>query len=674
MHHQKQIEYALRIGFEHFDTAAKLREMIGFCRTAGIREVQLVPVDLRRDVSVFLPRKELSARCRELTPIVKGLRKAGIQPGYCVLRTFMAASHTGRDYIGFKQPRVDMSGKAAAIHPCPLDAVYLDYIRFYYAALAGTGPTAMLTDDDFRYEYIAGMGPTCFCPLHLREFRRRYGHKVDREQLAAILEQAEPHRIKNDWMEFKRVLLVELARELRAAVHAVNPRIRLGLMLTCTEISALEGRDIRELVEAFAGGLPPLVRPGQGCYADADRLMILKGLTETVYQCGQVPPGTELQAEVDFYPHSTFNKSASFGFDFQIKANLACGLKKINIWPFGAAHKVMADHPFAGIMARNNRVFNRILNFIPDGAGMQGAQVVYSPKAAQLRRQRAQDVKMFIGPAPQILWRLGIPWTFAAAPVAVLTCDSFPMPREQALEIFERQNVFMDFPALEQALKLNLPQLAGLRIRGLAEPTDCMTEMMLADRRNAAAAGGLVPRRSGPVARIAAAAGACWRPLTRFLTRSGRPGACGMLALERQGRRCVVSAAPLGENGFWLHEVRQAQMQGVFAWLFEGVLPAAARGLPDLCPVLLRGTAAGPSVLALLNVSTARADDVTIELAAGPNAWTGRIAYIADDGRVTPFGKNDLTRRRGIIAIRLRGAAAFGPFQARFIVEPKSGI
>ncbi len=626
MRKRKQIEYALRIGFEHFDTTAKLRAMIGFCRKAGIREVQLVPVDLRRDVSVFLPRKDLSARCRELTPIVKGLRKAGIQPGYCVLRTFMAASYTGRDYIGFKQPRVDMSGKAAAIHPCPLDAVYLDYIRFYYAALAGTGPTAMLTDDDFRYEYIAGMGPTCFCPLHLREFRRRYGHKVDREQLAAILEQAEPHRVKNDWMEFKRVLLVELARELRAAVHAVNPRIRLGLMLTCTEISALEGRDIRELVEAFAGGLQPVVRPGQGCYADTDRLMLLKGLTETVYQCGQVPPGTELQAEVDFYPHSTFNKSAAFGFDFQIKANLACGLKKINIWPFGAAHRVAADHPFAGIMARNNRVFNRILDCMPDDARMQGVQVIYSPRAAQLRRQRAQDVKMYIGPAPQILWRLGIPWTFDASPVAVLNRDSFPMPREQAAGIFEHQNVFMDSQALEQALKLNLPQLAGLRIRGQVAPTDCMFEMMLADRRNAAAAGGLVPRRTGPVARLAAAAGARCRPLTRFITLAGRPGACGMLALERQGRRCVVSAVPLAENGFWLNEVRQAQFQGMFQWLYGGALPAAARGLPDVCPVLWRGAPAGPSVLALLNVSTARADDLTIELAAGGTAWSGRIA------------------------------------------------
>lgn len=75
MRKRKQIEYALRIGFEHFDTAAKLRAMIGFCRKAGIREVQLVPVNLRRDVSVFLPRKQLPARRRRVWAVSGALHR-----------------------------------------------------------------------------------------------------------------------------------------------------------------------------------------------------------------------------------------------------------------------------------------------------------------------------------------------------------------------------------------------------------------------------------------------------------------------------------------------------------------------------------------------------------------------------------------------------------------------
>lgn len=664
----KHIEYALRIGYEHFETPAKLREMIAFCRRAGIREVQLVPVNLKRDLSVFPPRAAIPPRCRQLAPIIRGLTAAGIRAGYCVVRTFMATSATRRDFIGFKQPRVDMSGKAQAIQPCPLDRVYLDYIKDYYAALARTGPALMFVDDDFRYEYIAGMGPTCFCPLHLGEFRRRYGQRLSRTALAEILASPDASQVKNDWMEFKRQLLLELARDLRATVHQVNPRIRLGLMLTCVEISALEGRDVRELVEAFAGDLPPLVRPGQGCYADVNRLSLIQGLTETVYQTHCMPPDAEIQAEVDFYPHSLFNKSAEFGFDFQIKANLACGLRKINLWPFGANHTVTARHPFAGIMARKNKIFNRILQTIPRTARMTGIQVVYSPKAAQLRRQRAQDVRMYLGPVPQVLWRLGLPWTFAASPVAVLNKDSFPMSREQALGIFERQNVFMDSQALEQALKLNLPQLAGLHLRGQVEPTDCMREMVLADPRNAAAAGGVVPRRTGQVACFAAGARGPWRPLTRFITLAGRPGACGMLALERRPRRYVVCAAPLGENGFWLNEVRQVQLQGIFQWLCGGVLPAAVRGAPDVCPVLLADADERTRVLGLINVSTGCADGIEVELAA-PLSWRRcQAGWIADDGRYSEIAGRDLRRRRGRLVVTIRGAAKIYPYQVRFLV------
>lgn len=179
-------------------------------------------------------------------------------------------------------------------------------------------------------KHIAGMGPTCFCPLRLGEFRRRYGQRLSRTALAEILASPDASQVKNDWMEFKRQLLLELARDLRATVHPVNPRIRLGRMLTCVEISALAGRDVRELVEAFAGDLPPLVRPGPGCYADVNRLSLIQGLTETVDQAHCMPPDAAIQAEVDFDPHALFNKSAECGFDFQIKANLACGLRKIH--------------------------------------------------------------------------------------------------------------------------------------------------------------------------------------------------------------------------------------------------------------------------------------------------------------------------------------------------------
>lgn len=672
----KKIEYVLRISYVHFNTPSKLQAMIGFCKKAGIREVQLVPVAYTGgDKSVFPPRAAIAARREALTKIIRRLTDHGISSGYCVVRTFYGASIDGKDYIGFKQPRVDMSGKAGTVHPCPLDAVYLDYIKYFYTELARTGPLTLMVDDDFRYERIPGLGPTCFCPLHLREFRRRYGQKLDREALIRVLGKAAPSRVKANWMEFKRTLLLELAVELRGAVHKVNPNIRVGLMLTSTEISALEGRDHRELVEAFAGGLRPLVRPGQGCYRDSDRLEILRGLTDTVYQSSLMSERTEVQAEVDFYPHSLFNKSAQFGFDYQVKANLACNIKKINIWPFNNDHVVTEKHPFAGMMAGNNKALNRIVRAVPARAVMCGIKVEYSQKAAQLRPQRAGDIlKMHMSPIPPLLWRLGIPFTFGESHTVILTKDSFPMRKEKIEEILAGKNVFMDCEALEMVEGMGLAQAIGLRIKGKLPPEAHIEEFMLSDGRNGDAAGRkLRADTMGPVVKLEPGANK-WQALTSLRDISRASRAHGLLVSEANGLRTAVWAAPLKEK-YWANQIKQAQMQGVLAWLNGGVLPAVVRGAPDVCPVLLEDASTRTRVLSLINASTACADEFTVEFAAKRRPSEYKIRFMNDDGRMEdmPFKHN---KKRGVLSLKITGMPQLHPYQVRFmfVTEMPEGI
>ncbi len=662
------IEYALRINYTHFNTPARLRGMVGFCKKAGIREVQLVPVDYVNE-SVFPPRAAIAARRALLTGIIRHLADHGIAAGYCVLRTFYGAAMDGKDHIGFKQPRVDMSGNAATLHPCPLDSIYLDYIKYFYAELARTGPASMMVDDDFRYECIKGLGPTCFCPLHLKEFKRRFAHNVDRESLKTILEQTTPSPVKNDWMEFKRVLLLELAGALRETVHKINPNIRMGLMLTSTEISAMEGRDHRALVEMFAGDLPPLVRPGQGCYAENNRLTLLTGLADTVYQSSLMSANTEIQAEVDFYPHSLFNKSAQFGFDYQIKANLACNIKKINIWPFDSYDAITEKHPYAGIMARTNKVLNSLVRAIPDRAVMCGIRVEYSQKAAQLRPQRAQAaIKGGLSDIPPLLWRLGIPFTFADSSVVILTKDSFPMPRERLALLLQTKNVFMDCDALAMIATMGFTQKLGVKIAGPLSPADYKQEFFMPDVCNGAAAGCYMTSRGGigDIVKIAAA-GRRWRAATRLIKLNGARGAPGMLVAGQNGRRLAVCACRLRDTPFWVNEAKQAQMQAVLAWLSGGTLPAVVRGAPDICPVLLDDTSTGTRVLSLINASTSCADGFAVELAAARSADKYRVRFMDDDGRMASIPAARISKRRGALCVKVAGAAKLQPYQVRFL-------
>lgn len=664
----QSISYVLRISYTHFETPARLENMVKFCKKAGIREVQLVPVNaMGTDGSVFPSRAAIAKKRPLLTRIIRGLAEEDIVGGYCVVRTFMGQAPDGKDRIGFKQGRVDISGQTATLHPCPLDPVYLDYIKYYYAELARTGPATILTDDDFRYEYIGGMGPTCFCPLHIREFKRRYPHKITLASLKTALAGTEPNVVKKDWMEFKRVLLVELANELRLAVHQVDPSIRVGLMLTSTGISVFEGRDQRALIEAFAGSLRPLVRPGQGCYSDTQRTNILAGLADTTYQAGLMPPGTEIQAEVDFWPHSLFNKSAQFGFDYQIKANLAVNIKKINIWPFGQGHIIDENHPFAAFMARTNPVLRRITRAIPDQAETRGIQLVYSQKAAQLRPQTAATVLYGgLNAIPALLWRWGIAHTFKDSSAVILTRDSFPMPRATLLKLLQNRNIFMDGDALTIACRMGFSRQLGVKIDGTLLPGNYFKEYFLPDARNGAAAGrytGL--RNTGNLVKLAVS-GQHWRALTRLVTIQNKIGPLAMAASEQNGRRLAVACFTLRETTYLLNENKQAQFQALLAWLHNGVLPAVVRDMPDICPILLEDAATKTRVLSLINTSTGCADDFVVELESR-STQACRVTYVDDSGRMKTLPPSAVSHKGKAMRIRISGAAKLHPYQVRFI-------
>jgi len=72
---------------------------------------------------------------------------------------------------------------------------------------------------------------------------------------------------------------------------------------------------------------------------------------DTVFQVSQLPENTDVQAEVDMFPHSPFEKTPEVGLDYQVKTNLVCNIKKQNVWPFGAWDEVNAEHPYTRFLA-----------------------------------------------------------------------------------------------------------------------------------------------------------------------------------------------------------------------------------------------------------------------------------------------------------------------------------
>ena len=668
----KTIEFVPRIIHGNYKTPKKLQGVIAFCKRLGIREVQLCPVDVPTEPA-FLPKDQIVQRRQQLRRIIRTLAQNGIEGTINVLRTFMPIRWPEEEPIGFQQPRMDMEGKIDRFTPCPLDPIYRDYIRFFYAELAKTGATKLFVDDDFRYEYL-GLGPTCFCPLHLREFNRRYPYRATRKSLAEACTDAAPTSLKRDWMDFKRAGLLELAVELREAVHQVNPQVRLGLMLTSTEISLPDACNQRELVEAFAGPLQPLARPGFGWYSDADRIEFLYGLTDSVFQTSLLSEETEIQAEVDLFAHTRFNKSTATGLDYQIKALLACKIKKQSIWPFEYRHRIDADHPYCDILKSNLKAFKAIARIIPDDAVMRGVKVVYNLRTGLLRQQRARDIVMYGPKIPVLLWRLGIPYTFGESKVAILTKDSFPLSKREVEDYLANYHLLIDSEALSEICALGLGRRIGVRPKRALSSKESVIEELAAHPLNGPAAGGEGCAAWLGKAVVLQTLGRKWKTLSFLLDTKRRRTTPGMLAAERDGKRIAVLAYPMGLNVFWLDETKQAQLQSLLGWLGGGALPACVENAPDLCPVVLQPESRGTTIVSLINCSTTRAEDFTLRVGTSRPASRCAISYLDDRGRMANLSAKYFRKAGAYLTIRIPPTAGINPYQVRvFRISAKAG-
>lgn len=652
----QKVSHIMRISFGAFDSQEKVRHVIAFCKKAGIGGVQMVHIAYPQEPA-FLSRTQIQERCQQLKAVFAELEAADIEAHICVVRTFMPTriQEIEDKNIGFKQHRMDSLGKTASHIPCPLDDSFQDYTRFAYRELAQTGTRSLVTDDDFRYEHLH-MGVTCFCPLHLKEFAIRYGHELGREQLADKLAGEEPNDVKADWLKFKQELLVEFASMLRETVHDVAPKVRLGLMLTSTEISILDGRHARELVEAFAGDLQPICRPGQGTYTDSARTQILSGLSMTVAQSHMLSEETELQAEVDLYPHTSgFNKSPYYGLDFQVRANLVCGLSRINLWPFNTnEHDVSAEHPYADILERTNPKFNAVLSLMPARPVMRGLRILYNEDNG-LYRDHGKTQNRYWSNLAVNLWRLGLPWTCGDSETVLITRDSFPISRDALQKMLAEKNVMIDGQALAIVTREGMADLVGASAGDLLQVHETLCEVFSESSLNGRTAGKQNRRGGSHELQVLDES-------FEILSTMQPCGTPSMMVKQNGTRRLAVCAqATISlNNTFWLNGLKQVQVHHVLDWLSGDTLPVRVQDAPDVCPVVMDAPDGKARTVSLINVSTMRADGMSciIRLPAKPV----NVRHVGDDGEIRPVPEQDMAWQDGLLTLSVHGRTAVTPF------------
>ena len=145
---------------------------------------------------------------------------------------------------------------------CPLDpdlrAALARNVRDFIAA----GARFILWDDD--YIQCGRHHICCTCLRHLALVRRRIGRDVTPADIRASF-CGGPNVLRTAFLDANREAMISLARELRAVADAVAPGIGMGLCATYT-LYDIEGTDAVELVSAFAGDGPKLLRLSGATY------------------------------------------------------------------------------------------------------------------------------------------------------------------------------------------------------------------------------------------------------------------------------------------------------------------------------------------------------------------------------------------------------------------------
>ena len=143
---------------------------------------------------------------------------------------------------------------------CPEDENFINHFCDLLKTLAKERPKAIMLDDDFRLMIRPGRG--CACPLHMKEFNKRTGLNMTREQLAEHI-LFHDDELTDAFRDIQRDSLVKAATRFREAIDSIDPTIQ-GINCAAGDIC----ESVASINKVFTGkGNPTIVRMADGWYS-----------------------------------------------------------------------------------------------------------------------------------------------------------------------------------------------------------------------------------------------------------------------------------------------------------------------------------------------------------------------------------------------------------------------
>lgn len=141
---------------------------------------------------------------------------------------------------------------------CPSDDAFRKFAGEYAAEIASCGVDLIMYDDDMTYGFH-DFGFGCACENHMKYTCELLGEDISREELRKKVLWGGESKYRTAWQKSKGYYLELFAKDMRKAVDAVNPNIRMGAC-ACMPNWDFDGIDFATLAKVFAGNTEPFMR------------------------------------------------------------------------------------------------------------------------------------------------------------------------------------------------------------------------------------------------------------------------------------------------------------------------------------------------------------------------------------------------------------------------------
>lgn len=352
---------------------------------------------------------------------------------------------------------------------CPSDDGFCNYMRECMAQIAQCHPIAIMIDDDVRmmlWRSSRYSGPNaCFCPNHRREFCKRIGKEMTREE---VYDYVMSHSPDDPYVQIlydiQHDALVKLVTAMREGIDSVDPTIQ---GVNCTTGFICES--MHDMAHIFAGkGNEPIVRiPNGGTYAPLTYRDELSKIMFTWAVCNAKLSAAGIKnaiAEADTVPYNRYAQSSRY-LHTRMVLSVFDGAVGAKHWisRFNAS-ELDSGKAYRKILGENAGLYQK-LNDISSEIKPVGCCVPFVMQHTLDIRPDAKEISYEW--ASRVFERMGIPFYFSddfTGSVFLNRNIVLQMTDEKIEKMFESATVYCDIGATEELVKRGFENELGVTV------------------------------------------------------------------------------------------------------------------------------------------------------------------------------------------------------------------